>query len=109
MEGFCEFVEIVVFDVSADFCVHLVQLVEDELFEFWHFVEGEGFVRGEAVDGAENETQCVADAAVEVAGGFEHVFADFHVFGIVGSHGPEAEDVGALLFHQFERVDDVAQ
>ena len=51
----------------------------------------------EAVEGAEEEAQGVAQAAVAVGGALEDLRADALVDGVVGLRHPEAEDVGAVL------------
>ena len=71
--------------------------MQDPALELGHRRRLDALGLVEAVEGAEQEAERVAQAAVAVGGALEDSRADALVDGIVGLGDPEAQDVGTVL------------
>jgi hypothetical protein len=82
--------------------------VEDPAFELGHLTCRHALLVGKVVERAQQVAEGVAELAIGVGRAGEHFLADADVLEIVGRGDPEAEDVGAIVANDQQRIDDVA-
>jgi len=90
-------------------CIHLGQQVEHIALQFRHVRNSDLFGIRKAVERAQQIAEGVAQFAILVGHALQNLFADAVVLGEVDGQRPQPQDIRAIVAHQVERVDRIAQ
>jgi hypothetical protein len=101
-------VELIISGSLAQFDIEGRQAVQHPAFQLRHIRRLDPLLVRKALKRAEQITEGVAQLAIGIGGAGQHFLADPDILEIVGGGDPQAQDVGAIVADDGERIDDVA-